>query len=478
MNDARRLVSSSSSSRTPAPNPGLTRRSAPTPPSSTGSLGSSSRSAEGRIGTHNTTTTTNEINLTRPLLDMRFSYLTGVISTAETVQFERMIFRTTRGNCFVKFEPIEHDITDPHSGVAVKKSVFIVFFKSDVIGEKIKRICDAFRAHRYSMPDNTENDDDLTSSINMMLTENAQDIVDSRTVLLKNQDARYRLCARIARHHERWSWIVLREKAIYHSLNMFRKDVAGMLRGEGWVTTDAVPALRLSVEQQHGNILERGMPCHVDRVPQPWPTPPTHFVTNKFTHAYQEFVNTYGIPRYREVNPAVFTAATFPFLFGVMYGDIGHGLFIFVAGLILVWNESKFVHTKMDEMTEFFIVARYMILMMGFFAIYAGLVYNDFFSLGLNLFQSRYVTYGSCFVNSVAGSSRNKFPRNEYIHHNYCLSPVFSLRFFSILCFLLFITVGSLTGRNMDRLPKVRGDLLFCPMYRSSTLLVQIVQGL
>ena len=220
------------------------------------------------------------------------------------------------------------------------------------------------------------------------------------------------------------------------------------------------------------------MPCHVDRVLQPWPTPPTHFVTNKFTYAYQEFVNTYGIPRYREVNPAVFTAATFPFLFGVMYGDIGHGLFIFVAGLILVWNESKFVHTKMDEMTEFFIVARYMILMMGFFAIYAGLVYNDFFSLGLNLFQSRYVTYGSCFVNSVAGSSRNKFPRNEYIHHNYYLSPVFSLRFFSILCFLLFITVGSLTGRNMDRLPKVRDDLIFCPMYRSSILLVQVVPGL
>merc|ERR1712003_49147 len=28
--------------------------------------------------------------------------------------------------------------------------------------------------------------------------------------------------------------------------------------------------------------------------------------------------------------------------------------------------------------------------MMGFFAVYAGLVYNDCFSLGLNLFQSRW----------------------------------------------------------------------------------------
>merc|ERR1712070_601786 len=37
---------------------------------------------------------------------------------------------------------------------------------------------------------------------------------------------------------------------------------------------------------------------------------------------------------------------------------------------------------------------RYMITMMGFFAVYAGLIYNDCFSLGLNLFGSRYVFEG------------------------------------------------------------------------------------
>ena len=54
--------------------------------------------------------------------------------------------------------------------------------------------------------------------------------------------------------------------------------------------------------------------------------------TDKFTWAFQEFVNTYGVPRYKEINPALFTAATFPFMFGVMYGDIGHGSILALVG--------------------------------------------------------------------------------------------------------------------------------------------------
>lgn len=333
-------------------------------------------------------TPSNKTNLleeeARPDLDMRFSSITGVVSTEERTNFERMIFRATRGNCFVRFAPIKQPITDPETGQLTEKSVFIIFYKSDSIELKLKKICDAFQAHRYSLPDM-----DDAESVDNMLTENAQELVDSRTVLLKNQDTRYRLCQMLAKHCERWTWHVLKEKAVYHSLNMFKADVSGMLRGEGWVIAENLDEVKYCIEKAHAN-MDMAMPSLIDHVPQPWPTPPTYFVTNKFTYAYQEFVNTYGIPRYREANPALFTAATFPFLFGVMYGDIGHGMFLFLNGCMLVWNEKKNEGVKRDELSEGLHVGRYMILMMGFFAVYAGFVYNDCFSLGLNLFKSRW----------------------------------------------------------------------------------------
>mmetsp|Transcript_43892 Transcript_43892/g.64471 ORF Transcript_43892/g.64471 Transcript_43892/m.64471 type:complete len:885 (-) Transcript_43892:302-2956(-) len=321
-------------------------------------------------------------------MSLRFSSISGVVSAKERIRFERMMFRATRGNCYSRFAPIEQDITDPQTGLIEDKYVFIVFFKSLSIENKLKKICDAFDAHLYPLPDM-----DDSHGVDRMLAENAQELVDCRTVLLKNQDTRFRLCETLSYDIEKWLWIVLREKSIYHSLNSFKADVSGMLRGEGWVISEYVNEVRETVNRAHTN-MDMYMPSLVNQVPKPWPTPPTHFSTNKFTYGYQEFVNTYGIPRYREANPALFTAATFPFLFGVMYGDIGHGLFLFGAGLYLLWNEKANDEARLGEMTGGLHSGRYMLAMMGFFAVYAGFIYNDCFSLGLDLFGSRYFFNG------------------------------------------------------------------------------------
>jgi len=314
--------------------------------------------------------------------DMRFSSITGVVDSGEKLRFERMIFRSTRGNCYLRFAEIEQDISDPETGSPSHKHVFIIFYKSTSIETKVKKICDAFSAHRYSIPSM----DDL-KSVQDMLERNRVELEDSHRVLMKNQDTRFRMCQMLSGSIEEWKWKVVKEKSVYHSLNMFKSDVSGMLRGEGWIIAEQLGAAREAVEVTHKSS-DASMPSLLQVMPQPWPQPPTHFDTNEFTYAYQEFVNTYGVPRYREASPALFTAATFPFLFGVMYGDIGHGSCLAAGGLYLMMTYDR--DKRYDEMVGGLFQARYMITAMGCMGVYSGLIYNDFFSLGLNLFTSRW----------------------------------------------------------------------------------------
>ena len=69
-----------------------------------------------------------------------------------------------------------------------------------------------------------------------------------------------------------------------------------------------------------------------------------------------------------------------------MYGDVGHGSILLLFALWIVTNSS--LSKTMPDLYN----VRWMLVLMGFFATYAGFLYNDFFSLGMNLFGSRWGT--------------------------------------------------------------------------------------
>jgi V-type H+-transporting ATPase subunit a len=94
--------------------------------------------------------------------------------------------------------------------------------------------------------------------------------------------------------------------------------------------------------------------------------PPTKIMSNEFLEPFQQIVNTYGVPCYKEVNPALFTIVTFPFLFGVMFGDIAHGFLLFLFAAYLVFFKESI--QKSDSMFKALLGARYLLLLMGFFA--------------------------------------------------------------------------------------------------------------
>lgn len=63
--------------------------------------------------------------------------------------------------------------------------------------------------------------------------------------------------------------------------------------------------------------------------------PPTKLKNPRFFKPFEMFIRMYGLPANDEIDPTMFVALTYTFIFGAMFGDVGQGLCLFVFGGLL-----------------------------------------------------------------------------------------------------------------------------------------------
>lgn len=156
------------------------------------------------------------------------SFITGVILTDKMANFERLVFRGLRGNMFMKHADVDEPITDPITGDLVKKTAFIIFFSGERSRAKVKKICESFHANVYPCPENPSEREALQVQLETKLD-------DMRRVLSTTTEHRITVLSKIALQCEAWSRKVKKEKAVFHTLNMFNYDITRKaLLAEGW----------------------------------------------------------------------------------------------------------------------------------------------------------------------------------------------------------------------------------------------------
>ncbi|VVA20844.1 PREDICTED: V-type proton [Prunus dulcis] len=306
------------------------------------------------------------------------SFVSGIICKSKALRFERMLFRATRGNMLFNQASADEQIMDPLSTEMVEKTVFVVFFSGLQAKTKILKICEAFGANCYPVPEDITKQRQITREVSSRLAE-------LEATLDAGIRHRNKALTSVGFHLAKWMNMVRREKAVYDTLNMLNFDVTKKcLVGEGWcpifAKTKIQEALQRATFDSNSQV---GIIFHVMDAIE---SPPTYFRTNRFTSAFQEIVDAYGVARYQEANPAVYTCITFPFLFAVMFGDWGHGICLLLGALILIARESKLSAQKLGSFMEMLFGGRYVLLLMSLFSIYCGLIYNEFFSVPFHIF--------------------------------------------------------------------------------------------
>ncbi|RDW30749.1 V-type ATPase, V0 complex, 116kDa subunit family [Yarrowia lipolytica] len=298
-------------------------------------------------------------------------FVAGVIPRDRVEVLERILWRVLRGNLFLETAEFGGDDGD--------KSVFIVFSHGAEIISKVERIAKTLDAHLYWIADDVRERENQLQEVNQKLSD--IDIVSQRTRHTLNTELRL-----IAQKLPNWRVIVIKEKSVYSTLNLFQYDTnRKVLIGEGWVPKDDISKVNTTLKSITDEA-DVEIPS-VLNVLETSRTPPTYHRTNKFTSAFQLIVDAYGISSYREVNPGLPTIVTFPFMFAIMFGDIGHGFILFLAAFALVYYEAKIGKMKRDEIFDMAYQGRYILLLMGAFSMYTGFMYNDIFSKSMTLFK-------------------------------------------------------------------------------------------
>ena len=217
---------------------------------------------------------------------MNIGFVAGVIPRDRVAAFERILWRTLRGNLYMNQSEIPEPLLDPTNNEAVNKNVFVIFAHGKELIAKIRKISESLGADLYSVDENSDLRRDQIHEVNSRLS-------DLGSVLRNTKQTLDAELTQIARSLAAWMVIVKKEKAVYQTLNLFSYDHARKtLIAEAWCPSNSLPLIKSTLHDVN-NRAGLSAPSIINEI-RTNKTPPTYQKTNKFTEGFQTIINAYG----------------------------------------------------------------------------------------------------------------------------------------------------------------------------------------
>jgi V-type H+-transporting ATPase subunit a len=349
---------------------------------------------------------------------IKIGYVAGIIPTKNILKFQRTIHRITRGNILMNTYPFDNEaiqqlaqyVSDDNEKKMQSRSLVFLIYSEGLstgqstmatknINSQIQTLCKNFDIITGYVPKTNEEIEQALTDLQENVVrlkeireESNKHILETLESLSSGESPESLVVRKYPKDEPGFSFIdefsllAIKETAIYTHMNYFIHKQP-LLVGCFWAPSSRAHQITSELNKLY-ETNQNFVGVEIRKLLDPVEEPPTFFDTNDFTRPFQEIVDTYGVPRYKEINPAYFTVVTFPFEFGVMFGDLGHGLMLFLASLWMCGNKSLMREGSAAVIFNY----RFLLLFMGFFACYGGLIYNDFISLKLLFGPSCYET--------------------------------------------------------------------------------------
>ena len=136
----------------------------------------------------------------------------------------------------------------------------------------------------------------------------------------------------------------------------------------GWVPADEVAVVEQRIgEITSGRYVLKTRPAK----PSTEEEVPVLLKHSRLLRPFEMLVSTYGLPNYQELEPTLFVALSYMVMFGVMFGDAGHGMVLALCGLVAL------LALRSPKARDFGVL----LLFGGFSSIIFGIVYGSYFGI-------------------------------------------------------------------------------------------------
>lgn len=161
--------------------------------------------------------------------------------------------------------------------------------------------------------------------------------------------------------------LVYSERRLLEAEQNFPRTEAAVLLS-GWVPAAATAALADRLQHVTGGrcVVEFSVPQDSREEPVP-----VLLRSPGWLRPFEMLVTAYGLPRYQELEPTLFVALSYVLMFGMMFGDAGHGAIFAVGGLIALCGG------RTEQVRD----VGWLILCAGLSSFGFGLVYGSCFGL-------------------------------------------------------------------------------------------------
>ncbi len=126
-------------------------------------------------------------------------------------------------------------------------------------------------------------------------------------------------------------WHAIRFEELHSQVENHFGETKKSVVFSGWIPTNRVERL----EQKLREVTNNGILFEVsDPDPEEKEAPPVEMKNAPIVKAFEPLVLNYDVPSYGTIDPTPFVAISYLLMFGMMFGDVGHGLVVALIGFL------------------------------------------------------------------------------------------------------------------------------------------------